>query len=238
LKTISHGQTDFYLSTIGTPESSTPPTNGNYRFVSNTFVGNSGIKTGLNLWGQINSIQLYNNIFYMPPGQTRTLFRMSTTNGVDAEYYGTPPTFIGSNNWISEGTSLSNMNNVVVENFDNANDPLFTNLAQQDFTLQSSSQCINTALASPPENGFQNPTPANSYPPIKSFITSAAARTAVTDIGAFEYGADISAFHIVRQANWLSNLNHSIPFPFFSYSVSSCASLCFATLHSFSRRYS
>ena len=165
-------------------------TGGRYRFVNNTFVhgsdpNNSG---SIRFSYALDSVELYNNVFYSPSRPIDYLFRETELTWVSGRQV------VGSNNWISQGAM-----NVPTTLKDSilGTDPGFTDLAKRDVRLAAGSPLIDKGTGTTARtDGFSFPRPlakAAFTPPLRVLASvgkaSARAEVGAVDIGAFEFGS-------------------------------------------------
>lgn len=165
-------------------------TGGRYRFVNNTFVhgadpSNSG---SIRFSYALDSVELYNNVFYSPSRPIDYLFRETELTWVTSRQ------IVGSNNWISDGAQ--NIPTTLKDSIMGAS-PGFVDLAKRDVRLAAGSPLIDkgTAITSRTD-AFAFPRPlarASFTPPLRVLASvgkaSARAEVGIIDIGAFELGS-------------------------------------------------
>ncbi len=159
---------------------------GRYRFVNNTFILSPESRMAIQTFGRIESIEAHNNVFYHVGGAPMSVF-----GDQGAEWVSGKPVITGSNNWVSEGSTVpAGWIGTIL-----GKDPGFADAAKGDFHLKAGSPLINAGDVKPaaPEGfPFPNPLWPPAFEPPLSAVQAADVTTprpvvGVIDIGAHEF---------------------------------------------------
>jgi Right handed beta helix region len=163
----------------------TGSTSGRYRFVNNTFIIKNNAD-GLRGLDDIETVELYNNIFYKANGDQADIFSEADVAWVNGNRQ-----LHGSNNYISPGSSKvpAGLTGILA-----AATPDFTDVNTKDFSLKSTSTLINAGATSTPTfsgSSFPSPLfPVSFHPPIHTHTEAGKAivrpSNGVLDVGALE----------------------------------------------------
>ena len=165
-------------------------TGGRYRFVNNTFVhaNNDGNSGSMRFSYSLESVELYNNVFYSPVRPIEYLARETELAWVSG------PRVAGANNWISQGAANipAGLTNTLF-----GTDPGFVDFAKRDVRLKAAGALVDMGAAvTARTDAFAIPRPlarASFTPPLRVLAApgKASARLEVDaiDIGAFELGS-------------------------------------------------
>lgn len=163
----------------------TGSTSGRYRFVNNTFIIKNNAD-GLRGFDDVETVELYNNIFYKGNSDQADIFSEADVAWVNGKRQ-----LQGSNNYISPGSSKvpAGLTGTL-----NATTPEFVDVATRNFTLKTNSTLVNTGTSSTPtftDTPFVSPLfPSAFHPPVHTLVEvgKAVARptNGVIDVGAFE----------------------------------------------------
>jgi hypothetical protein len=118
--------------------------------VANTFIGATTQTTAFVMWGEIMSVSMYDNIFYLPgSGQAVLSFT--------SDYTGATPTLTASNNWIYTGTNVAQFTSQG-QTFAavSGTDPGFSSLATWDLRLLGTSVCRAAGVNPAPNPNLNN----------------------------------------------------------------------------------
>jgi hypothetical protein len=160
----------------------TGSTSGRYRFVNNTFVLHNN-SDGLRGLDEIETVELYNNIFTRISGQA-DLFSEADVQWVKGRQVK------GSNNYIQSAMAKvpAGLTGTLA-----GNDAILTDITTGNATLKSGSALVNAGITPPAFSGFEFPSPLFPpafHPPLHIFIStgnaSARPSNGAIDIGAFE----------------------------------------------------
>ncbi|MCA9618951.1 MAG: hypothetical protein KC731_08015 [Myxococcales bacterium] len=162
----------------------TMDTDGRYRLVNNTFILVNGQRAPLRLFEGVESVELYNNVFFLEGGGPIKLFRTELV-----EWTRGKPVIVGSHNFIPEGSTEvpSELSGTVT------GDPKFVDLAGFDLRPAPGSPLVDAGAASTPTNPeapFPRPLPEVTHQPPRRGIPGGTPRPkhGPIDIGAFEAG--------------------------------------------------
>lgn len=170
----------------------TGQSNGRYRFVNNTFLGNyqpDKIEdfTHFRIMFGIESIEMHNNLFYNLNDNIAPMYYEDIAGWTSGH-----PVIYGSNNWVQEGCDCTHVEGWVGTKI--GTDPGFVDAANYDFRLKENSPLISagtTNTESAKGYDFPNPLPTQLYlPPMRTLNDlGAAAKKKVEDanpnIGAY-----------------------------------------------------
>lgn len=163
----------------------TGSTSGRYRFVNNTFILKNNAD-GLRGLDDIETVELYNNIFYKGNADQADIF-----SEADVAWVNDKRQVQGSNNYIKPGSSKvpTGLTNTL-----SAADADFVDVATRNFALKSTSTLVNGGTAATPtfpNSAFPSPLSSPSFhPPIHILVEvgNATARpvNGTIDVGALE----------------------------------------------------
>jgi len=174
-----------YVTRVG--GDGTGATSGRYRFVNNTFILRSGgTSAAIQAFDQIETLELYNNVFYRLGGGALPVLR-----DVEAVWVSGAPRIAGAKNFAPTGSTglPAALTGTVF-----ASNPLFVNAAGRDLRPAAGSPLLNQGTSTTPSpTGFAFPAPLSLpafLPPPHTLQApgTASPRTIVNviDIGAFE----------------------------------------------------
>lgn len=156
---------------------------GRKRIVGNTFIMGTGTGASgvINVFENIDSVELHNNVFYRQDGAALTVLNDTAT-------WVSGRAVSGTNNWVPTGSAAPAEWTGTITGAS----PAFTNLAGYDLTPTSASPLRDAggpATASPVGHPFPNPLPVPLYvPPRRTVTTTPVARASngAIDVGAYE----------------------------------------------------
>lgn len=166
----------------------TNDTDGRYRFVNNTIIVPAKHRPPLRLFEGLESVELFNNVFYAVGGGPLTL-----TRDKEAEWTRGAPLFFGSHNFIPDGSSEvpSALTNTI------GGDPKLADLGKNDVRPLPGSPLIDagTTPTTNPDAPFPNPlAKLDAQPPNRrAGVTLARPVQGAVDLGAYEHGASFDA---------------------------------------------
>ncbi|MFO0550474.1 MAG: hypothetical protein U0271_18915 [Polyangiaceae bacterium] len=143
---------DFHTVRIG--GDGTADTSGRYRFLNNTFVV-AGARGAIRVFDRVESLELYNNVFYRVGGSGLSVLHES-----EAKWVGGSTTVLGANNWASEGSAVPS----ALKNTKLGSNPGFVSLAGRDF---------RPAQGSPLGKSGTDETPTSASLPLDDLVTRA-----------------------------------------------------------------
>ncbi len=159
----------------------TNDTNGRYRLVNNTIIVPAKHRPPLRLFDGLESVELYNNVFYAEGGGPLTL-----TRDKEAKWARGAPLFFGSHNFIPDGSS--EVPAALAHTI--GGDPKLADLASNDLRPLPGSPLIDagTTPATNPEAPFPNPlAKLDAQPPNRrAGVTLARVVQGAVDVGAYE----------------------------------------------------
>jgi len=174
-----------YVARIG--GDGTGATSGRYRFANNTFVLQPSSPAVIQVFDQVETLEMHNNAFYRLGGGG-----VQVVNSSNAIWTAGRPVMSGQGNWIPGGSS-----GVPAEwtGTRTGSSPGFVNASARDVRLAAASPLIDAGSAttsSPAGYAFPSPLSAPALLPPLHTITSDTPRPVVgsLDIGAFEYGTE------------------------------------------------
>jgi hypothetical protein len=180
---INHTGT-YYTVRIG--GDGTGDTAGRYRFVNNTILIKNATRAVFQLFDQVDSLEMHNNVFFSTSGSAVNVLNDSDVVWVSGR------AIAGSNNWA--GTNTTNIPAEWTGTI-KGTAPGLSNIGAYDLTPTASSPLVNAGTmttSSPPGHPFPNPLALpTTTPPGRQLPSSATPRPSngVIDIGAYEYGS-------------------------------------------------
>ncbi|MEM1028784.1 MAG: hypothetical protein AAGN82_00445 [Myxococcota bacterium] len=170
----------------------TMDTNGRYRLVHNTFWMRNGAMSPVRLFDGVESLELYNNVFFVDGGQPTTLLRTARVKWARGA-----PLILGSHNFIPPGSTA--VPPALTDTIASATGPGFVSLTALDLRPRLDSPLVDAAtpdMATHPEAPFPSGLAVTSHQPRRWGLRAPrlrAARGSRPDVGAFETGPMLEA---------------------------------------------